>query len=242
MAKLNKFTTTPQNAVNKSQPQGKTSARSDVPDFNTIAPPPSGLAPGQEAPIPSDNVVESPTKAAEASNEPNSPQLDALLRRERQLRKVQQDLKAREDALKQREADLIPKSRLTSETLKVLAEAGITPDKLVELQTRQAESLSPQELREQLKAEIKAELQAEVRTELSERDTQAYDAVKQQIRMDAMLLADSDPNYGIIKSENLVSDVVNLITAVFDEEGIALDVDEAARAVKGKFIERETNG
>jgi len=224
--------------VNSSQPKPKTSARAEEIDFNTIAPPPSGLAPGQTAPIPSTNTVETPPKAAEAPNEPLSPQQAAIARDMQRLRKAQQAFKAEQEAWKQEQAKYLPKERLSSDTLRVLAEAGITPDKLLELQTQQAESLSPQELREQLKAELKAELQNEVRQELSERDSKAYEAVKQQIKADATLLVESNPEYGTIKSEGRTDDVVELITAVFDEEGIALDVEEAARLVEDKLVER----
>lgn len=241
MAKLNKFTTTPQNVVTSSQSKPKTSARADVSNFSEIAPPPSGLAPGQEPLAQPTNNVESTPRAAEASNEPMSPQQVALAREAQRLRKAQQALKAEKEAWQQEQAKYLPKERLSSETLKVLAEAGITPDKLFELQSKQAEAADPnQPLLDrisQLESKL-VELTDPQNGTLAKRDQQAYEAAKKQIKTDATLLVDSNPSYGTIKSEGKIDDVVELVTSVFDEEGIILDVEEAAQLVEDKLIER----
>ncbi len=234
-----KFEIQSQGKVRPQVQLGKTPARREPLDLASIAPPPSGLAEGAE-PVQVDHSVETPKPATEANSEPLSPQFVALARRERQIRKAQQDLKAAQDAWKQEQAEYIPKKQLTSETLKVLSEAGITPDKLVELQINQAASQDPQQILLNRIAELESKLNGIVdpeNGELAKRDKAAYDQVVSQIRQDAKLLVDSNPSFGTIKSEGKLDDVVTLITRVFDEEGIALDVEEAAQLVEDKLSE-----
>lgn len=232
MAKLQKAPAA--SPATQSPVQAKTTARATTEDLNSIAPPPSGLV-GQP------DVVETPKAPAEANSDTLSPQAEVLARKELQLRKAQRDLKAREEALKQREAEFIPKSRLTSETLKVLSEAGITPDKLVELQINQASAQDPQQVLLNRIADLEAKLQGITDPEngtLAQRDKAAYDQAVKQIRSDVKLLVDSNPSYETIKSEGQTEEVVKLITAVFDEEGEILDVEEAANLIEEKLTDR----
>ena len=224
MAKLKKF--------NTPQPPTKQS-------LADIEPPPSGLAKGQEL-TQSNPSVQPPEKAPEATSQPLSPELAALARKERQLRKAQQEFKAQQDAWKQAQANYVPKERLTSETLKVLAEAGITPDKLVELQINQATAQDPQQILLNRIADLESQLKSITDPEngtLAKRDQEAYNSAVAQIRQDAKLVVDSNPAYGTIKSEGRTEDVVELITKVFDQEGVVLDVEEAANLVEEKLVD-----
>ena len=238
MAKLQKFQTPVPQAP--AMP-ARTSARALPGDLAAIEAPPSGLAPGQAAPVQPQARTEAPGTTAEANSEPLSPEFAALARRERQLRKSQQELKAAQDAWKQDQGKYVPRERLTSETLKVLAEAGITPDKLVELQINQAAPPDPsQKLQEEIAA-LKAQLNQLVDPEngtLAQRDKQAYEQAVSQIRSDAKLLVESNPAYETIKSEGRTEDVVELITSVFNEDGTVLDVEEAASLLEAKLVER----
>lgn len=237
LSKATKFTTDPQS----SQVQPKTGSRAGTQDFSDMAPPPSGLAPGSVEVIPVATTVEAPPKAVEAPNESTDPQFDALARQARQVRRAQQELKAAQEAWKQEQANYVPKARLSSETLKVLAEAGITPDKLLELQTQQAESADPNQPLLDRISQLESKLLEVTDPEngtLAKDKRDSYNAAIQQIRNDATLLVDSDPNYGLIKSEGQTEEIVKLIDAVFEAEGIALDVEEAAQAVEAKLAER----
>lgn len=238
MSKLQKFNTPiPQPA--KPLP-ARTPARVMPNNLDEIELPPSGLAPGQEL-VQDTNSIETPEPIAEAISEPLSPQFVALARKERQLRKAQLELKASQDAWKQEQANYIPKQQLTSETLKVLAEAGITPDKLVELQINQAASQDPQQALLNRIAELESKLTGIIDPEngtLAQRDKEAYTAAVEQIRQDAKLVVESNPEFGLIHSEGQTEEVVKLITSVFDEEGVVLDVEEAARLVDKKLTER----
>ena len=238
MSKLTKFNSPAANTF-RTQPHTSqnTSSRGGSVNLEGIAPPPSGLAPGS---IQQAISIEAPETRIEATNETLNPQFVALARKERQLRKAQQELKAQQDAWKQEQAGYIPKQQLTSDTLKVLSEAGITPDKLVELQINQATANTPEQLLLNRIAELENRLKGiddpETGT-LAQRDKQAYDSAVSQIRSDAKLLVDSNPDFGTIKSERKLEDVVELITSVFDEEGIVLDVEEAAGLVENKLVD-----
>lgn len=231
MAKLQKFSG--QTTIAPKAPPG--AVRRDPQDFSAIEPPPSGLVPGAQPPT----IVEAPANPVEATNEQLSPQYVALARKERQLRKAQQDLKAAQDAWKQEQANYIPKQQLTSDTLKVLADAGITADKLVELQINQAAPDPNQALLDRI-SQLETQLNGITDPEtgsLAQRDKQAYDQAVSQIKSDATLLVDSNPAYETIKSEGRTDDVVELITSVFNEEGIILDVEEAAGLVEAKLVD-----
>lgn len=235
MAKLNKFNTpAPQQAQPKQQ------SRVPEEDLTNIAPPPSGLAAGQDL-IQPNTSVETPEKTPEAPSEPLSPQFVALARKERQVRRAQQELKAAQDAWKQDQVNFIPKSRLKSETLAVLAEEGITPDNLFELQLKQASSQDPQQVLLNKIADLESKLTGLTDPEngtLAQRDKANYDQALEVIREDATLLVDSDPSYGLIKSEGQTEEVVKLIATIFDEEGKILSVEEAAGLVEEKLTQR----
>jgi hypothetical protein len=180
---------------------------------------------------------------AEATSEPLSSQFVALAQKERRLRKAQQEFKAAQDAWKLEQANYIPKERLTSETLKVLTEAGISADKLVELQINQAASQDPNQVLLNKVADLEKQLKDLTDPEtgtFAQRDKAAYDSAVAQIRQDAKLLVDSNPAYGTIKSEGQSEEVVTLITRVFEDEGVVLDVEEAAQLIEDKLVERLT--
>lgn len=230
MAKLQKF----QAAPAKLAVTPKTASRTPAQDLSAIEPPPQGLA---NPP----SIVETPEpKTTEAPSQSLSPQSEALARREIQLRKAQQKLKADQVAWEQEQAKYIPKDKLSSDTLKVLAEAGITADKLVELQINQATSQDPQQVLLNRIADLESKLNGITDPEngtLAQRDKAAYEQVLKQIGSDAKLLVDSDPAFGTIRSEGKTNDVVELITSIFEAEGEILDVEEAAKLVEDKLVE-----
>lgn len=235
MAKLKKF-----NSPAPAPKAPATSARTPQ-DLSQIEPPPSGLVPGAELAQP-DNTAQTPKPTTEASpSEQLSPEFVALARKERQIRKAQQDLKTAQEAWKQEQAKYISKDSLSSDTLKALSEAGITADKLVELQLNQAQSQDPNQVLldriSQLEKQITGITDPENGT-LAQRDKQEYDGVVAQIGRDAKLLVDSDPAFELTRSEGKTSEVVNLITKVFETDGELLDVEEAANLVEKKLTER----
>jgi hypothetical protein len=240
-SKLNKFNTP---APVKAKPVVSRPAPTNLEE---IEPPPSGLTTAPEAmpsspkAIPTDNSVESAPEPTEATSEvPASPQLDLLARKERQVRKAQQELKAAQEAWKREQASYLSRETLLSDPLKVLAEAGITADKLVELQINQAAPKDPNQALQEEVAALKAQINELVDPEngtLAKRDQQAYNQALAQIEADAKLLVESNPAYGTIKSEGKASEVKDLIVAVFNEEGTILDVEEACQLVEEKLVQ-----
>lgn len=230
LAKLNKFT---QAVTTPATQQPATSARVTGEDLSAIEPPPSGLAPGQVT-----TIAEAPKVTTEANSAPLSPEAASLARKEMQLRKAQREFKAAQDAWKQEQANYVPKERLTTETLKVLSEAGITPDKLVELQINQASAQDPQQILINRIADLENQLKGITDPEngiLAQRDNSAHAQAVKQITSDATLLVNSNPKYETIKSEGQTEEVVKLILGVFDEEGEILDVEEAADLIEAKL-------
>lgn len=228
MSKLQKYNTPAPTA-----PKAPT-YRTTPAGLEDIPPPPSGL-------VQQNNIVEAPAPAPEVTREPSNPQTDALARREIQLRKAQQKLKAEQDAWKQEQAKYVPLDRITTDTLKVLAEAGVPNDKLVELQLAQASQDPNQTALLNRIAQLEDQLKGITDPEkgfLAQRDERDYQAAVEVIKNDVSLLVDSNPDFGTIKSEGQTDEVVELITKVFDTEGIILDVEEAAQLVEDKLVER----
>lgn len=226
-----KFNTTPQTPA-QAKPQSRLSAQ----DLGSIEPPPSGAVDSTHL----DSSTESVDAAPEATSEALSPQFVALARKEKQLRKAQQELKVAQDAWKQDQGKQITRESLLADPLKVLAEAGITAEKLVELQINQSVPKDPlqqaldkiQQLEDRLNGVTDPE-----NGELAKRDKQAYEDTVQQIESDAQLLVDSNPAYETIKSEGKTSEVKDLILAVFEQEGTLLDVEEACKLVEEKLVQ-----
>lgn len=183
------------------------------------------------------NNVEATEQAPEATEKPISPQFAALAKQERQLRKARMELKAQQEAWKAEQASFVNKDLLKTDPLKALAEAGISYEKLTELQLSQIAPDPNQTLLNKI-AELEAKL-ASVDEQFTKRDTQAYDAAVNQIRNDVKLLVDSDDTFETIKATNEQETVVELIKKVFDAEGTILSVEEAARLVEEKLLERK---
>jgi len=87
------------------------------------------------------NAVKEQQATPEAAVPKQDPNQDIWARKERQLRKMQQDLASErkkwqdeQEQVKQRyNSDYIPKSRLTEDPLTVLTESGLSYDKLTEM-------------------------------------------------------------------------------------------------------------
>lgn len=184
---------------------------------------------------------------SEAPAQPASPQLpDAqvqkafadLARKERQLRKDQQELKAAHEDWKRRETEFISRKTLQDSPLQALADAGISYDKLVELQLNQIAPDPNAQLMDKI-ASLEDRL-AKLGDRDAQRDIDARKQVVDVIRNDAKLLVESDPAYETIKATNSVPDVVDYIEKVFDSEGVILTVEEAAKDIEEELVLQKT--
>lgn len=181
-----------------------------------------------------------------------SPQYAALARKEKAIRSQVQQLKAREaaqaatlqareEAIAAREAKaqaaLDLESRLDSDPLSVLAERGVSYDKLTQL------ALNPPSEQDQAIKELKAEiakLKGDVdgsKKTFEDQQTNSYKQAVNQIYQDAKTLVSKDPQFETIRTTGNVRDVVRLIERTFKEDGLLLSVEEAAAEVENHLFE-----
>lgn len=162
-----------------------------------------------------------------------SPQYTALAKRERALRKLDEEIKQKEAAFKAQTANSISLEDLKKDPFGALNRAGVTYDQL----TQQPEAESPESA---LKAKIEA-LEAKLEStdkRFEERDTESYSQAIKVIEGDATLLVNSDPAFETIKAQGKVKDVVSLIEKIYESEGTILDVTEAAKLVEDALVEQ----
>lgn len=209
-----------------------------------IEPPPSGMPPANvQAQAPQElsqndiSVGEQEEPSSEATEKPLSPQFVALAKQERAIRKARQELKAQQESWEREKATYVNLENLKADPLKALAEAGISYDRLTELQLGQINPDPNQQLLDKIQ-ELETKLAA-VDEQFTKRDTAQYEAAVNQIRNDAKLLVDSDPAFETIKETGETESVVELIRKVFDAEGTILAVEEAARLVEDKLLENK---
>lgn len=197
------------------------------------------------------------TKAPEAKDPALERQFQELARQERILRnkaiKQTQELQAREEALKAREAQLakqadeyksgyVSKARLKAETLGVLAEEGLSYDQL----TEQLLSHTPLDSRIEAKfrsfEERLAAKDAEIAAFKQEQDakqTKQYQEAVQQVERDVKAFVAKNANdFEFIAKSGRHKDVVELIEQTYQQDGILLTTEEAAREVEDYLVEQ----
>jgi hypothetical protein len=221
----------------------------------------------QEAPKSEfEKAVESATKGQNDSSEeakpaeeakpsePLSSQYATLARREKLIRQQAQQLKAREQALKAaeeaakapakpafNESDYVRKSDLLEDTFGTLNQIGLGYDKLTEkaLNAPSSEQLAFMQEIKRLTAKIEA-LEGETKsTKQTFEDNQrlARTQAEKQIKNDVSSLVKSDPAFETIAATDSIQDVVDLITRTYDEDGILMSVEDAAREVEEYLVE-----
>lgn len=185
-------------------------------------------------------------------------QFEQLARQERLLRQKatqqQQEIKAREDALSAREAALNAKStedrsnyvsrdRVKQDALSVLAEAGVSYEDL----TQQIISQVPTDPRvnatiSRLEAKIQ-ELEGKTQafeTNSKQAQAEAYQSAVRQLETDTKQLIKADPVSfeAISKTPGADKEVVKLIEAVWQKDGVLMSVEEAANEIENELVER----
>lgn len=166
------------------------------------------------------------------------------LAQENALKQREEAIKAREEQIKTKEASYgdgyIQKDRLTQDTLSVLAENGISYDQLTEMALNQSQQdPMTKHLIGKLEAELKTIRENQERAQKASEDQQknSYQQAVNQIRTEAKALITSDANFETIKETGSVDDVVDLIEKTFQEDGILLSVEDAAREVEEYLVE-----
>lgn len=180
-----------------------------------------------------------------------SRQFAQLARQERQLRaKAQaqeQTIKAREQALEAKEQAIktketeysqgyISKDQLKQDTLRILADSGVSYDELTQ-QILNQQTIDPrlESTINSLKAEIKALKTAseESKQAVTESQQQAYKAAVTQIKLDVNQEVRANPNeYKHISATKSTDDVTELIEETYKKDGRLMSVEEACREVE----------
>lgn len=186
-----------------------------------------------------------PTEPAKAeAPERLSPQFAALARKEKALRLEAQKIKAERESWKQEQSkssfnanEYVPKSRLKTEAINVLMEEGFTLEQIAHM------TLSHQDRQDPRVASLQAKIQelenktTKVESQFTEQQTKDREQAINQIRNEAKILIDSDPTYETIKAAGRVETVVEHIKQTYDEDGILLSVEDAAKEVEELLVE-----
>lgn len=170
---------------------------------------------------------------------------EAFARKERQLRKMQQDLQAEKQAwqakMTEYETGYVPKSRIKEDPWSVLNEAEVNYDKL----TEQLMSMPTDPVTKAMHAKIK---ELEAKQQASEKaamdaSTQQYQQALKQIGQEVRLLVDSEAEaYQTIKEMDAYEAVTELIERDFNETGVLKDVADAAQEVEAYLVEEFLRG
>jgi len=201
-----------------------------------------------------------PQAAPKASEEPISSQYAILAKKEKALRLRDQQMKAREAEIRAREEALRPappkapefdpskyvaREELTKDPFSVLADLGLSYDQLTEmaLNAPKAQDVATRNELATLKAELAAIKGAQEQTKksLEEQSSNSYKQALNQIRRDVTDLVTSDPYYETVSKTGSVSDVVELIERTFNEEGVLLSVEQAAKEVEDHLVDQLTS-
>lgn len=187
--------------------------------------------------LPAENATNTTDGQANATMEetkPLSPQYAALARERRALQVKERELAARQKALESQAPrmdapDLI--SRLKAEPLRVLEEAGVTYEQLTNAIL--SKPVNPEF--EALKDELKS-VREEFNKTLTERDSQSEQQVLAEMRKEAIELAKTGDDYGLVRETGSIRDVMTLIERTYRETGEVLDVKEAMDLVETELM------
>lgn len=213
--------------------------------------------------IESTSTVAPVPAAPDASRQPNtaeaapqgdpalSPKFAALARRERSLLDLDRKIKEREKAIEEREkkfssqleSDYIPKGSIKERKLQVLLDAGYSRDDIANMLlnepvSQQTQSSFAEKELEKVRAEMKA-MKEETDTKLSERDKRSREQAMKQISVQAeTLLKDSPDDFEMVSKNGGAEVIAKFIERTFDEEGVVMNVDEAAKFINEELLEQ----
>jgi hypothetical protein len=169
-----------------------------------------------------------------------SPKLTALARKEQKLQQDIQALRDKEAALTAKEKDYIPKSsikeKMENNAIQALAELGYSYDEITNLVIAQQSKVDPAQ--EALK---KLESKIETMEETQKQNvSKQYEATVNQYKKEIATLIDKDENYSTVKELSKQDAVLEHLIETFNEDGIVLSVDEAAKDIEEFLIEEAT--
>lgn len=164
-------------------------------------------------------------------------QQEAIKAREAELATKEQAIKAKEQ---QYQDGYISRDQLKSDTLRILADSGVSYDEL----TQQILNQQPTDPRteatiKRLEAKIASleEKATQGTKAMEEQQQQAYRAAVKQIEMDVRSTVMNDPNFETIRSTKSVLDVVELIEETYKKDGLLMSVEEACQEVENYLVD-----
>lgn len=189
-----------------------------------------------------ENAQEQPESAIVDNNEttpeaeetkPLSPQFAALLKQKRALQVKESELLKREQELQSRAStdgspDVI--SRLKSDPLSVLQEAGVTYDQLTEAILNGTPNPEIRSMQEKVEALEKA-----LDDKFQSRDSAAEEAALTEMLYEAEALAKDGEAYPGIQNKNAFDRVLRHIHKTYKQTGRVLDVSEAMNVIEGQL-------
>ncbi len=187
-----------------------------------------------------------PEAAAPQETQALSPQYAALAKKERSLRAEIQKFKSEREAWTNEQkqttdkykTDYVPKDRIKNEAIGVLIENGFSLDQIAKMTLEYNSNQDPRY--SQLMARID-ELEGKTKTidsRISDDQTKAYEQALSQMRNEAKILIDSDPAYETVKTTGNVETIVQHIKRTYEEDGVLLSVEEAAKEVEDLLVEQ----
>ena len=182
---------------------------------------------------------------AEPKVEPQEqdPRLEQLVRKEKALRQQARELAQQKADIETQRASIKPddswKGRLRTNFMDVVAEAGMTHEEI----TQQLMNTNSTEITvRQLQAKI-AELEAKQGETLSKFEAgqkTAFEQAKAQVTREVKLLIDSDEAYETTKAAGAHDAVVELIVQTYQEDGVLLSAEEAAKQIEDHLLDEAT--
>lgn len=203
----------------------------------------SAVTEGQipEAPI---TPTEQPaTEKPVASEERLSPQFAALARKEKALRAEANKLKSERESWLQEQgkfkgSDYVPKERLQREAIQVLNEMGMSHDQIAQMLLSQPTAQDPRIPGLLAKIEELEGKTNKIDSTLNDSQAKAVEQAVNQIRNEAKILIDSDAAYETIKASDGLESVVEHIKRTYEEDGVFLSVEDAAKEVEEALVEQ----
>lgn len=183
-----------------------------------------------ELSIPDDNIDTAVAETEETK--PLSPQFAALRRKERTLQVKERELSDREKALGERSAapvDMIPMAKLKSDPLSTMLEVGVTYEQLTEAVLANQNGYNPEikELKDKLKS-----LEEGFDKKLTDKDLLQKQAALKEMKRDASSRIAQGDEFALIRAEDAVDQVMELIEVTYDATGEVLDVGVACQRIE----------
>lgn len=171
---------------------------------------------------------------------PDSKANEAFARKERQIRKMQQDLQMQKQALeakqRQYETDYVPKARLKEDPWSVLQEQGFDYDQLTQQILQQPNDPATKALMQKVRA-MEERLSRADQTQ-QEQQKAAVEQAKKQIANDAKLIVDGGGDeFELLKNAEMYDEVVKRIEDEFYLSGTVRDTKEVCMELENELIE-----